>query len=119
MEEQRKKEWLAQVGERVWKCRTGLGLSREKLAERLDISPQYVSDIEQGKKCMSMAIFVELSQVLEVSLEYLAHGALPKDPAGRAAGTPPEPGYALGQGALAARMLLLALKAAEALGPEE
>lgn len=118
MEEQRKKEWLAQVGERVWKCRTGLGLSREKLAERLDISPQYVSDIEQGKKCMSMAIFVELSQVLEVSLEYLAHGALPKDPAVERLERHLSQTAPLDR-ELAARMLLLALKAAEALGPEE
>ena len=118
MEEQRKKEWLAQVGERVWKCRTGLGLSREKLAERLDISPQYVSDIEQGKKCMSMAIFVELSQVLEVSLEYLAHGALPKDPAVERLERHLSQATPLDR-ELAARMLLLALKAAEALRPEE
>ena len=66
MEEQKKKQWLVQVGTRVWNCRTQRGLSREKLAERLDITPQYVSDIEQGKKCMSMSIFVEMSQVLEV-----------------------------------------------------
>ena len=118
MEEQRKKEWLAQVGERVWRCRTELGLSREKLAERLDISPQYVSDIEQGKKCMSMAIFVELSQVLEVSLEYLAHGALPKDPAVERLERHLRQTTPLDR-ELAARMLLLALKAAEALGPEE
>ena len=100
MEEQRKKEWLAQVG------------------ERLDISPQYVSDIEQGKKCMSMAIFVELSQVLEVSLEYLAHGALPKDPAVERLERHLSQTTPLDR-ELAARMLLLALKAAEALGPEE
>ena len=118
MEEQRKKEWLAQVGERVWKCRTGLGLSREKLAERLDISPQYVSDIEQGKKCMSMAIFVELSQVLEVSLEYLAHGTQPEDPAVERLERHLRQTTPLDR-ELAAHMLLLALKAAEALGPED
>ena len=74
MEEQKKKQWLVQVGTRVWNCRTQRGMSREKLAERLDITPQYVSDIEQGKKCMSMSIFVEMSQVLEVSMEFLAYG---------------------------------------------
>ena len=118
MEERRKKEWLAQVGERVWNCRTGLGLSREKLAERLDISPQYVSDIEQGKKCMSMAIFVELSQVLEVSLEYLAHGTLPEDPAVDRLERHLSQTTPLDR-EMAAHMLLLALKAAEALGPED
>lgn len=118
MEEQKKKEWLRQVGRRVWNCRTELDLSREKLAERLDITPQYVSDIEQGRKCMSMAIFVELSQVLEVSLDYLAHGALPKDPAVDRLERHLSQTTPLDR-ELAARMLLLALKAAEALGPED
>ena len=80
MEELEKKQWLVQVGTRVWNCRTQRGLSREKLAERLDITPQYVSDIEQGKKCMSMSIFVEMSQVLEVSMEFLAYGTLSPTP---------------------------------------
>ena len=43
MEEQKKKQWLVQVGTRVWNCRTQRGLSREKLAERLDITPQHLS----------------------------------------------------------------------------
>ena len=118
MEEQRKKEWLRQVGQRVWNCRAGLDLSREKLAERLDITPQYVNDIEQGKKCMSMAIFVELSQVLGVSMDFLAHGALPEDPAVDRLERHLRQTTPLDR-ELAARMLLLALKAAEALGPED
>ena len=117
MEEQKKKQWLVQVGTRVWNCRTQRGLSREKLAERLDITPQYVSDIEQGKKCMSMSIFVEMSQVLGVGLDYLAHGVLPEDPAVDRLErhlrqvSPPDR-------ELAARMLQLALEAAQAMGPE-
>ena len=118
MEEQRKKQWLTQVGQRVWQCRTGLGLSREKLAERLDITPQYVSDIEQGKKCMSMSIFVELGQVLGVGLEYLAHGTPPEDPAVDRLERHLRQTTPLDR-ELAAQMLLLALQAAEALGPEE
>ena len=118
MEEQRKKEWLAQVGERVWKCRTGLGLSREKLAERLDISPQYVSDIEQGKKCMSMAIFVELGEVFHTGLDELAHGAQKEEPVlehllCHLRQLSPV------QRDMAVHMLHLAFRAAQELGPEE
>ena len=118
MEEQAKKRWLAQVGMRVWNYRTQRGLSREKLAERLDISPQYVSDIEQGKKCMSMSIFVEMSQVLGVGLDFLAHGTPPEDPAVDRLERHLRQTSPLDR-ELAAHMLLLALEAAEALGPEE
>lgn len=118
MEKKDKKQWLAQVGTRVWNRRVELGMSREKLAERLGITSQYISDIEQGKKCMSMAIFVELSQVLGVGLDYLAHGTLPEDPAVDRL-TRHLRQSAPGDRALAARMLQLALEAAEAMEPEQ
>lgn len=118
VEKQEKRRWLTEVGQRVWDCRTQLGLSREQLAEQLGISSQYVSDIEQGKKCMSMAIFVELGRVLGVGLEYLAHGALPEDPAVDRLNRHLRQTTPLDR-ELAARMLLLALKAAETLGPED
>ena len=118
MEEQKKKQWLVQVGTRVWTCRTQLGLSRERLAERLDITPQYVSDIEQGKKCMSMSIFVEMSQVLEVSMEFLAYGTLSPTPEVERLKQHLRRNMPMDQ-ELAAHMLRLALEAAEALRPEE
>lgn len=117
MEKQKKRLWLAEVGRRVWDCRVALGMSREKLAERLGITSQYVSDIEQGKKCMSMAIFVELSQILEVGLDYLAHGVLPEEPAVERLNRRLRQTTPLDR-ELAARMLLLALEAAQSLGPE-
>ena len=117
-EKEERKQWLAQVGTRVWNCRADLGVSREQLAERLGITSQYVSDIEQGKKCMSMAIFVELSQVLGVSLEYLAHGTLPEDPAVDRLTRHLRQTTPLNR-ELAAHMLQLALEAAEAMGPEQ
>ena len=118
MEEQKKKQWLVQVGTRVWNCRTQRGLSREKLAERLDITPQYVSDIEQGKKCMSMSIFVEMSQVLEVSMEFLAYGTLSPAPEVERLEQCLRRLTPLDR-ELAAHMLRLSLEAAEAMGPEE
>ena len=118
VEKEEKKRWLAQVGTRVWNGRADLGMSREQLAERLGITSQYVSDIEQGKKCMSMAIFVELSQVLGVGLDYLAYGALPEDPAVDRL-TRHLRQTAPADRSLAARMLRLALEAAEAMEAEQ
>ena len=105
------------LGDRIRARREELALSRPQLAERLGITAQYVSDIEQGKKCMSMSIFVEMSQVLGVGLDYLAHGVPPEDPAvdrlerHLSQVSPPDR-------ELAARMLQLALEAAQAMGPE-
>ena len=118
MEEQKKKQWLVQVGTRVWNCRTQRGLSREKLAERLDITTQYVSDIEQGKKCMSMSIFVEMSQALEVSMEFLAYGTLSPMPEVERLERHLRRSTPMDR-ELAAHMLRLALEAAEAMGSEE
>ena len=118
MEKQEKKRWLGEVGTRVWNCRAQLDMSREQLAGRLGITAQYVSDIEQGKKCMSMAIFVELSQVLGVSLEYLAHGTLPEDPAVDRLTRHLRQTTPLNR-ELATHMLQLALEAAKAMGPEQ
>ena len=69
MEEQEKRQLVKDVGARVYACRTGAGMSREAMAER-----------EQGKKCMSMSIFVNLGGVLHRPLDELAHGRQPRDP---------------------------------------
>ena len=72
MEDKEKKLALQKaVGERVYHSRKLARMSKEELAERLGISSQYVNDIEQGKKCMSMAIFVELGEVFHTGLDEL------------------------------------------------
>ena len=80
MEDFEKKQLTRDVGKRVYALRTAAGMSREALAERLNITPQYVSEIEQGKKCMNMSIFVELGRVFHRGLDELAWGKTPADP---------------------------------------
>lgn len=85
MTEQEKKErridLCKEVGGRIRRLREGAGLSKERLAEAVSISTQYVSDIELGRKCMGFHIFVELSKALNVSLDTLAYGPQEEDPA--------------------------------------
>ena len=50
------------------------GLTQLALAERLGSSTQYIGDIEQGKKCMSMAYFIRLGSIFNISLDALAFG---------------------------------------------
>ena len=118
MEEQEKRQLVKDVGARVYACRTGAGMSREAMAERLGISPQYVSEIEQGKKCMSMSIFVNLGGVLHRPLDELAHGREPPDPGvGRAVGPPR--GVAPPGGDMVVHYLELAVRAVQELGRED
>ena len=92
MEDKEKKLALQKaVGERVYHSRKLARMSKEELAERLGISSQYVNDIEQGKKCMSMAIFVELGEVFHTGLDELAHGAQKEEPVRGAPALPPAP----------------------------
>lgn len=79
MEAEEKKALCSAVGERVRRHRELLGMTKEQLAEAVGISTQYVSDIEQGKKCMSMSIFVDLSRLFHTSLDELGKGELRYD----------------------------------------
>ena len=80
MEDFEKRQMMKDVGARVYALRTAANMSRETLAERLNITPQYVSEIEQGKKCMNMSIFAELGRVFHRGLDDLAWGEAPADP---------------------------------------
>ena len=63
-----------EMGKRVRSRRESLGLSREKLTEYLDVSPQFIADIEYGNKGISIKRFYLLCQVLDVTADYLLAG---------------------------------------------
>ena len=51
-------------------------LSREELAEKIGITPAFISDVEYGNKGMSIKNLYLLSQLLDVSVDYLLSGTL-------------------------------------------
>ena len=63
-----------QIGMRIKLCRKQKHLTQEKLAERLDVSPHYVYELERGVKTMSLYTLNDLSRCLEVSSDYLLYG---------------------------------------------
>lgn len=63
-----------EMGRRVRVRRDFLGLSRDELAEMVNLSPQFLSDIEYGKKGMSINTLFALSQALEISADYFLAG---------------------------------------------
>lgn len=117
MADDAKKKLCVDVGQRIWQYRKEAGMTKEALAERMDITSQYLNDIEQGKKCMSMAYFIRLGQIFHISLDTLAWGVQPEDPAvdqmvRRLREMSPV------DRDLAVHMILSAAKAVEAMGPE-
>ena len=67
------------VGKRIRKQRELLGYTREALAEKLEITPKFCSDIELGLKGMSVPTLCKISEVLGLSTDYILYGAVETD----------------------------------------
>lgn len=65
-----------EIGRRVRLRRELLELSREQLAERSDLSVGFISEIEYGKKGMSIETLYSLSKALNVSADYFLVGKI-------------------------------------------
>ncbi len=59
------------MGDRIKETRKEHHLTQEQLAEMLDVSLEYISQIERGLKMPSMQLFIKLVEVLDVSADYL------------------------------------------------
>lgn len=62
------------IGQRIRQIRTFQKLSREKLAERANISTQFLADIETGKKGMTVTTLKKLCDALCVSSDSIIFG---------------------------------------------
>ena len=63
-----------EIGRRVRLRRDLFGLSREQLAEKIEVSYQFIADIEYGNRGMSLETLYKMSQVLEISADYFLTG---------------------------------------------
>ena len=63
-----------EIGNRIRQERENRKMTREELADRADISPRFLADIEAGIKGMSMDTLCRLSSELEVSLDLIVNG---------------------------------------------
>lgn len=59
------------MGDRIKEVRKKQKLTQEQLAERLDVSVEFIGQIERGLKLPSMQVFIKLIEVLNVSADYL------------------------------------------------
>lgn len=67
-------KWLLVVGQRITERRKKLGWTQEELAEKGDLTPQFVSYAESGKRAMRPENLLKISSALGVSADYLLTG---------------------------------------------
>lgn len=63
-----------EMGARIRAQRQLLGYTREQLAEKLDVSPKFCSDIELGVKGMSLNTLANLSDILCMNVDFILFG---------------------------------------------
>lgn len=68
-------DWTV-VGSRIRKQREYLGYTREQLAEQLDVSTKFCSDIELAAKGMSIPTLCKIARILRLSTDYILFGTL-------------------------------------------
>ncbi len=63
-----------EMGNRIRKQRELLGYTREQLAEKLEVSTKFCSDIELGVKGVSIQTLAKLSELLCLHTDYILFG---------------------------------------------
>ena len=71
------------IGARIKEIRTKKGITQERLSERMEINPKYLSSIERGKENPILNILVRLSESLEVDLGEIFSFVEAEDPTKR------------------------------------
>ncbi len=62
------------IGSRISDLRRIRGYTQERLAELANISIQFLSDIENNKKNMTVTTLIKLADSLHVSSDYIIYG---------------------------------------------
>lgn len=65
---------LTAIGRRIKSERRSLGLTQEGLSEMINVTPHYIYEIERGMKAMSIETLMNLSEALELSVDYILFG---------------------------------------------
>ena len=69
-----KKALNIEIGKRIRSERDRMGLTREKLAELVDVTPRFIADVERGSVGVSVPTLKMICEVLKVSSDRLIWG---------------------------------------------
>lgn len=81
-----KKEINIQIGEQIKVAREQARMTQEQMAERIEVSPQYVSDLERGVVGTSLATLKRVCTALGVSSDRILFGRSGEDRCAQIAG---------------------------------
>lgn len=73
------KDYKHDMGLRIKEKRKSLKLTQERIAEMLDISVKHFSEVERGLTGLSIENLIKLSNILDVSIDYIVKGEADKD----------------------------------------
>lgn len=62
------------MGKRIQEKRKKKNITQERLSEIIDVSPSYISEIERGSSICSLAVLVNIAEILEMNLDNLING---------------------------------------------
>ena len=65
---------MISIGKRIQNRRKQLMLTQEQLAEMMNVSIQMVSNLERGNKAIRIDNLINLSQILDISTDYILTG---------------------------------------------
>ena len=71
-----KKEINIQIGEQIRLAREQAKLTQEQFAERIEVSPQYISDVERGGVGISIPTLTRACVVLGVASDQILFGSV-------------------------------------------
>lgn len=74
-----KKEINIQIGEQIKNARESAKITQEQFAEAIDVSPQYISDLERGVVGASLSTIKRICTTLHISSDQLLFGTPPAD----------------------------------------
>ncbi|MBD5146200.1 MAG: helix-turn-helix transcriptional regulator [Ruminococcus sp.] len=67
------------IGERISRQRNKLGLTQQDVYDKLEISQNHYSRIENGHVGISIEKLIQLSDILNISIDYILTGKIPSD----------------------------------------
>ena len=65
---------LVKIGQRIQVRRKQRGYTQEQLADLMNVSIQMVSNLERGNRAIRIDNLIKLSEILEVSTDYILTG---------------------------------------------